>query len=116
MSEFKLSCRVKEAQEVDAAVRTAQSLFKIFQFMFHRVPQQSKRKFYLRLKGKIIRLSPSDIGMKDMPASSAIGQAIGFTKNILFGLNPMFVKRVMMELTKLLSTPPLSHTPKFPGQ
>lgn len=87
----------------DQAKRTAASLFKIVQFLFHRVPPQEKLKFYNRLKGKVIRLSPGVIGTKRMPASAAIGQSINMAKNLLAGLNPLFVRQVLLEFTHLLS-------------
>jgi hypothetical protein len=102
MNRLKLSCRVKEA-EVDPSVRTAQSLIKIFQFMFHRIPQKERHEFFLRLKNKIVRLQPSEIGMKNIPEKNAVGQAASFAKNLLSGLDPFFIKRTLMEVAKLLS-------------
>ncbi len=50
------------------------------------------------LRGKILRLSPINLGGKNMPSSAAIGQAIGITKNLLMGLEPGFVGNVIIEL------------------
>ena len=94
---------VKEAQATDPAKRTAMSLFKIIEFLFHRVPSDKKRHFYARLRGKIIHMSPGDIGMKTMPASAAIGQSVGIAKNLLAGLNPDFVRRVLVELVHIIT-------------
>jgi hypothetical protein len=102
MDRLKLSCRSKEA-EIDPSIRTAQSLIKIFQFMFHRIPQKDKHDFFLKLKNKIIKLQPSEIGMKNISEKNAVSQATSFTKNLLSGLNPFFVKRTLMEVVKLLS-------------
>lgn len=94
---------IREAQMVDPAKRTAMSLFKIIQFLFHRVPNEKKKNFYTRLRGKIIRMSPGDIGTKNMPASAAIGQSVGIAKNLLAGLNPDFVRKVLVELVHILT-------------
>lgn len=107
MSDFKLSKRqplIKEGQ--DPAKLTADSLFKIVKFMFYRVPNNQKLKFMSRLRGKIVRLNPGELGVKKMPASSAIGQAITIIKNLLTGLNPAFINQVITEFVKLLSTIP----------
>lgn len=87
----------------DATRRTAESLFKIIQFLFYRVPAEDKRKFFSRLKGKVIKLSPDQLGIKKMPPSSVIGQSLAISRNILSGLNPIFVKRVLEELVVILS-------------
>jgi hypothetical protein len=92
---------VREAQ--DPAKRTAMSLFKIMQFLFHRVPVNQKKEFFVRLRGKVIRLSPGDIGMKNTPPSAAVGQSVGIAKNLLAGLNPDFVRKVLVELVHILT-------------
>ena len=88
---------------MDPTKRTAMSLFKIIQFLFHRVPQNQRLEYFNRLRGKIVRLSPGDIGMKDMPASAAIGQSVGIAKNLLSGMNPFFVRKVLVELVHLIT-------------
>jgi hypothetical protein len=100
MSDFQLSKRA----QVSAAQKTAESLFKIIQFLFFRVPQKSRQKFLSRLRGKVLRIHPGTIGIKKMPPSAAIGQGISLTKNLLSGLNPAFVQQVLAELTRLLTT------------
>jgi len=102
---------IKKSQ--DSAKRTAESLYKIFQFMFYRVPPEERDKFFSKLKGKIIRLPPNEIGMKKTKMNAPIGQAISFTKNLLSGLDPFFVKQVLIQLTHILSSQPISFE-KFP--
>jgi len=102
---IKLSKRHSSIKEAgDPAQMTADSLFKIIKFIFYRVPEKQKRKFMGRLRGKIVRIHPGELGIKKMPPSSAIGQAIGITKNLLSGLNPAFINQVIMELVKMLAT------------
>lgn len=101
---FKLSKRqdniVKEA--IDPAQKTAESLFKIIQFLSYRIPKQNKRKYLNRVRGKIVQISPSEIEYKKMSPSAIVGQAVSFSKNLLSGLNPVFVGKVLEELVKML--------------
>lgn len=104
MTDFKLSKRQFLKQADDPAKRTAESLFKIIQFVFYRVPASQQDKFISRLRGKIVRLHPGELGIKKMPPSSAIGQSVTMTKHLLSGLNPSFINQVITELVKLLAT------------
>jgi len=111
-----LSIRTVEAQEIvmDPVRRTAESIAKIISFLLFRVPQKQKRKFLSRIRGKIVRLPAGQIGLKQMPPSAAIGQAISLTKNILAGLNPFFVKRVLDEVGQAISRVRDIHFPTPP--
>lgn len=82
MNNFKLSCRI--AQDI-AIQRTAQSLFKIIQSM----SEKDREKFFLRINGEIT------------PTKSLISQEVLLAKNFLSGLNPIFIKLVLTELTKM---------------
>ncbi len=95
------------------AQRTAESMFKIMQFMFYRVPDKHKQKFLARVRGKVTKINPVEISNKPLPPTAAIGQSIGLTKNLLFGLNPNFVQEVLSELVKLLAKKP-EHIPPLP--
>lgn len=116
MTNFPLSCRIKKEAQDAAAQRTAQSLFKIIQFLFYRVPEKDKQRYFSRVRGKIVRMSPAQLGSKKMPATIVIGQAIALTKNLLRGLNPVFTKSVLVELTKILSVKAPYEQPPPPGQ
>lgn len=104
MNDFKLSKRHLTKEGQDPAQLTADSLFKIIKFIFYRVPEKQKSRFMSRLRGKIVRIHPGELGVKKLPPSSAIGQAVAITKNLLSGLNPAFTNKVIMELVKLLAT------------
>jgi hypothetical protein len=100
---FLLSKReiIKEAQ--DPAKRTAESLFKIIQFLFYRVPPKNKLRYLSRIRGKIVKIPPGQLAIKKTPPAAAIGQSIAISKNLLSGLNPTFVAKVLEELVRLLS-------------
>jgi hypothetical protein len=93
-------------KEADPSKKTAESLYKIIQFLLYRVPQKRKSRYFSRLTGKIRRISPTQIGLKKMPPTASIGQAISMSKNLLSGLNPLFVSNVLQELIRLLSMGP----------
>jgi hypothetical protein len=117
MSDISLSVRdIHKKAQPAAVLRTAQSLFKIIQFLLYRVPEKQKRRYLSRVRGKISRISPAELGVKTMPMSATIGQSISITKNLLSGLNPMFVNQVIVELSKLLSTAPGYMPPPAPGE
>lgn len=111
MNDFPLSKRA----QVSAAQKTAESLFKIVQFLFFRVPEKSRQKFLSRLRGKVLRIHPGTLGIKKMPPSAAIGQSVSLTKNLLAGLNPAFVQQVLAELTRLLTMNIGHQPPPAPG-
>jgi hypothetical protein len=90
-------------------------MFKIIQFMFYRVPDKNKAKFLSRVRGKIVKLNPSALGVKPLPPTAAIGQAVGLAKNLLYGLNPNFIQEVLAELVKMLAITPQRMAPLPPG-
>jgi hypothetical protein len=90
----------KRAQ--DPVRRTAESILKIINFILFRVPQKDKIRYLQRIRGKIMRIPSGQVSLKKLPQTAAIGQAISLTKNILSGLNPFFVKRVIDELANLM--------------
>jgi len=125
MTVLPLSKRAEDAPPIskraqDPVRRTAESILKIINFVLFRVPQKDKVRYLRRIRGKIQKLPAGQLSMKRMPQSSAIGQSIALTKNILSGLNPFFVKRVMDELVNMMlqQAPERGHrapTPRPPG-
>jgi hypothetical protein len=90
----------KRAQ--DPVRRTAESILKIINFIMFRVPQKHKTKFLQRIRGKIQRIPAGQVSIKKLPQTASIGQSISLVKNILSGLNPFFVKRVIDELASMM--------------
>jgi len=90
----------KRAQ--DPVRRTAESIVKIINFLMFRVPDKDKARYMQRIRGKILRVPTGQMSQKKMPQTAAIGQSISLVKNILSGLNPFFVKRVMDEVANLM--------------
>lgn len=104
----------KRAQ--DPVRRTAESILKIITFILFRVPQKDKTRYLQRIRGKIMRIPTGQVSLKHLPQTAAIGQAISLTKNILSGLNPFFVKRVIDELANmmLMQAPERRRRPPMP--
>ncbi len=102
----------KRAQ--DPVRRTAESILKIINFLLFRVPNKDKARYLQRIRGKVMRIPIGQMSVKRMPQTASIGQAISLTKNILSGLNPFFVKRVVDELAGMmaLSTPERRRPPQ----
>jgi len=92
----------REAQVDPQVRRTAESIVKIINFLMFRVPDKDKKRFMGRIRGKIQRLPAGQVGLKQMPPTATIGQAVSLTKNILAGLNPFFVKQVIDEVGRVL--------------
>jgi hypothetical protein len=86
----------------DPVRRTAESILKIIHFLLFRVPQKDKTKYLQRIRGKILRIPAGQVSMKHLPQTASIGQSISLTKNILSGLDPFFVKRVIDELANMM--------------
>jgi bacterioferritin len=91
----------KRAQ--DPVRRTAESLFKIIQFVMFRVPQKDKIRYMQRVRGKILRMPMGQMSGKHMPTAASIGQSIALVKNVLTGLNPFFIKNVAEELARMIA-------------
>lgn len=110
----------KRAQ--DPVRRTAESILKIINFILFRVASKDKTRYLQRIRGKIMRIPTGQVSLKKLPQTAAIGQAISLTKNILSGLNPFFVKRVVDELANMMliqaperrRRPPLGPVPPRP--
>jgi hypothetical protein len=94
---------IKNANEMDPARRTADSLYKIIEFAFYRVPPSERKRFLSRLRGKVIKVNPTELSIKQNKPDSAINQSITFAKGLLSGLSPAFIQRVLAELTNKIN-------------
>jgi bacterioferritin len=86
----------------DPVRRTAESILKIINFLLFRVPQKDRNRYLQRIRGKLLKFPTGQMSMKKMPQTAAIGQSLSMAKNILSGLNPFFVKRVVDELANMM--------------
>lgn len=88
--------------ELGNAEEVGKYLADIVKFTINRISPDNRQKSLNNLKQKFMELNPNDIGQKQMPASSALGQAITFTKHILFGHDANYVKKVLESLSRAL--------------
>ena len=100
----------------DPVRRTAESILKIINFLLFRVAPKDKARYLQRIKGKILKIPAGQVSLKKLPPTAAIGQSLSLVKNILSGLNPFFVQRVVDELANmmLIQTPERKRRPPLP--
>jgi hypothetical protein len=93
---------IKEAK--DPARLTADSLYKIIKFLFYRIKPANKKKFLNKVQYKLMSIPPAELSEKKTPPTSVVNQSIALARNLLNGLNPIFVGQVLDELNDLLSS------------
>jgi hypothetical protein len=88
--------------ELGSAEQVGHYLSNIIKFIFNRISPLNRQHSINNLKNKLNTLNTHEIANKQMPASSAIGQAITFAKHMLFGHDPTYVKDVITHTVGLL--------------
>lgn len=74
----------------------------IIKFTLSRISDEKRPNAINSLKQKIYNMNENEIANKNMPASSAIGQALTFTKHVLFNGNPRYIREVLNNIVKNL--------------
>ena len=87
----------------DQAKLTADSLYKIIKFLFYRIKPKNKKRFLNKVQYKLLQMPPGELSEKKTSPTSVVNQSIGIARNLLNGLNPIFVGRVLDELNDLLA-------------
>lgn len=64
-------------------------------FLMRKISIENRPKALNNLKNKIYLLNENELAAKKMPASSAIGQAISLTKNLLMTHSPQYIREVL---------------------
>jgi len=77
-------------------------LANIIGFTLNRISPEKRSKSIHSVKRKIYYLNENDLAMKDMPASSAMGQSITFVKHILFNHTPTYIRSVLNNIVRNL--------------
>ena len=78
----------------------AEQIKDIIGVMVGRMSTEAQIKAYPNIAGKIKALNTVDIANKKSPGGASIGVSLSLVKNILNGRDPIFIKRVIDELTK----------------
>lgn len=74
----------------------------IVKFLMNRISQKNRQKSINKLKYKFYTMDVNELANKKLPASSSMGQAITFVKNVLFNNNPHFITKVLNSLVSFL--------------
>lgn len=78
------------------------SLLKIINFILSKVPMDKKNKRKMRIKTKLLELSPQNLSTTELPEAATIGQALTIVKNMLFGKAPSYIDQVRQEIIRKL--------------
>ncbi len=88
--------------ELGNAELVGKYLSDIVKFTLQRLPMEKQMNATRRLKQKFSMLNESEISSKQLPESSAMGQAITFVKHVLFNHDAKYVREVLNSLVRSL--------------
>lgn len=88
--------------ELGNAQQVGKYLSDIVKFTLQRLPPDKQWNAVMRLKEKFSLLNESEISTKQLPESSAMGQAITFVKHVLFNHDAKYVREVLNSLVRFL--------------
>lgn len=88
--------------ELGDAVAVGKYLANIILFTLTRIKPENRQKAIDSMKKKIYYLNENEIGMKDLPASSAMGQSITFVKHVLFNHDVRYIREVLNSIVRNL--------------
>lgn len=94
--------KVASAIEMGNATYAGKYIAEIVKFLMRRISPERRERSIKGLKKKIYLLNEYDISGKKMPASSALGQAISLTKNLLMMHSPLYVRNVLNSIVSHL--------------
>lgn len=88
--------------ELGNSEQVGKYLSDIVRFTLQRIPADKRMKAMDSLKHKFSVLSELEISSKQLPESSALGQAITFVKHVLFNHDAKYVREVLNSLVRNL--------------
>ncbi len=94
--------KVASAIEMGDPTYAGKYIAEIIQFLMRKISPARRPKSINSLKRKIHMLNENELASKKMPASSAIGQAISLTKNILMMHSPSYIRTVLNSIVRSL--------------
>ena len=86
--------------ELGNSEQVGRYLADIVRFTLQRLPADKRQHALNSLKQKFAIMNESEISSKQLPESSALGQAITFVKHILFNHDSRYVKEVLLSLSR----------------
>lgn len=91
----------KEAQLYNQDPKyVAEQIKDIVRVMVGRMSPEAQARAYPNIAGKVKAFNTIEIANKRSPGGASIGVSLSLIKNILNGRDPIFIKRVIDELTK----------------
>ena len=94
--------KIAAISELGNAEQVGKYLSDIVRFTLQRVSPEKRQSAIQRLKQKFNDLDELEIASKQLPESSAIGQAITFVKHILFNHDAKYIGNVLDSLSRSL--------------
>lgn len=88
--------------ELGDPAQVGQYLANIVRFTLMRISPEKRQKAIESIRNKLYYLNESEIAMKKMPASSAMGQCITFVKHVLFNQDAQYIREVLNNLVRNL--------------
>lgn len=88
--------------ELGNAQQVGAYLANIVKFTLSRVDPAKRYDATMNLQRKFNNMDASDIAIKNMPQSSAVGQSITFVKHVLFGQDAKYIRDVLDSLVRSL--------------
>lgn len=97
-----VSIEIKKEAQYSNSTLVGKYLADIIKFTLNRISPEKRPKSINTLKRKIYLLNENELANKNLPASSSMGQAITFVKNVLFNHNPRYIREVLNSVVKFL--------------
>jgi hypothetical protein len=94
--------KAASAIEMGDPVYAGKYIAEIIKFLMRRISPERREKSLNGLRRKIYMLNETDIAQKKMPASSALGQAISLTKNLLMMHPSSYIREVINSIVRHL--------------
>ena len=88
--------------ELGNSEQVGKYLSDIVRFTLQRIPAEKRQSAIDNLKNKFSAMNESEIASKQLPESSALGQAIVFVKHVLFNHDPKYIREVLNSLARSL--------------
>lgn len=88
--------------ELGTPEQVGQYLANIVRFALMKIPLEKRQHAIDVVKKKLYNLNESEIGMKEMPSSAAMGQSITFVKHVLFSHDSRYIRDVLNSLVRNL--------------
>lgn len=80
----------------------AHKIADIIHVLLSKLSVEGQRKARMNLRGRIQNFNLEEMRSKKSPGGASIGTSISILKNILNGNDPIFIRAVIMELSKIL--------------